>query len=99
MKDTIDVLAVMEFHYATDGVMVERIKQRGVRCDRPDDANESIIRNRFEVYRAETEPMLKCFPDDRVHRINADAAPVEVARHLLDVLIPAIRIPTAVYND
>ena len=43
--------------------------------------------------------MLKCFPAERVHRIDADAAPVEVARDLLDVLIPAIRIPTAIYND
>ena len=57
----------------------QRIKQRGVRKNRPDDADEATIRNRFEVYRAETEPMLKCFPPERVHRINADAPPVKVA--------------------
>ena len=96
LKQTIDVLAVVQFDFIDDNVIVERIKRRGERHNRPDDADEATIRHRFEVYRRETEPLLQCFPAERVHRVDADATPVEVARNVLDALIPAIRIPTAV---
>jgi adenylate kinase len=96
LKQTTEVLAVVHFDFINDDVIMERIKRRGERHNRPDDADEATVRHRFEVYRRETEPVLQCFPGERVHRIDADAAPVEVARNLLDALIPAIRIPTAV---
>lgn len=96
LKQTIDVLAVVLFDFINDDVIIERIKRRGERHNRPDDADEATIRRRFEVYRRETQPVLQSFPPERVHRIDADAAPVEVARNLLDALLPAIKIPTAV---
>jgi adenylate kinase len=96
LKQSTDVLAVVHLGYINDDVAIERIKRRGKRHNRPDDADEATIRHRFEVYRQETEPVLECFPPERVHRIDADTTPVEVARNLLDALIPAIKIPTAI---
>jgi adenylate kinase len=40
-----------------DEEIVERIKKRGVTSGRTDDTNESIVRNRIEVYKNETTPV------------------------------------------
>jgi adenylate kinase len=37
--------------------LVTRLLKRGETSDRPDDRDENIIRNRFAVYKAETEPV------------------------------------------
>lgn len=45
--------------------IVQRILLRGKTSDRPDDNDESIIRNRIEVYKSETKPV-----SDHYHRIG-----------------------------
>lgn len=90
LDDTVDVLAVVAFDYADEDVMVKRIQLRAEQQNRPDDADEATIRHRFEVYRRETEPVLAHFPASRVHRINADASPLRVARDLLDALVRVV---------
>ncbi|MCF8236892.1 MAG: adenylate kinase [Saprospiraceae bacterium] len=45
--------------------IVKRILLRGKTSDRPDDNDESIIRNRIEVYKSETTPV-----SDHYHRIG-----------------------------
>lgn len=45
--------------------IVKRILLRGNTSDRPDDNDESIIRNRIEVYKSETTPV-----SDHYHRIG-----------------------------
>ncbi len=38
--------------------MVHRIRRRAIRENRTDDANEDIIRRRFDIYREVTAPVL-----------------------------------------
>lgn len=90
LSDSVDVLAVVSFQFADEDVMVERIRRRAVLENRADDADEETIRRRFEIYRRETEPVLRCYGETRVHAINAEGSPMRVARDLLDALIPAI---------
>ncbi|MFQ5731629.1 MAG: adenylate kinase family protein [Planctomycetaceae bacterium] len=90
LDDTVDVLAVLHLDFSDENVMIERMKRRAEQQNRPDDADETTIRRRFEVYRRETEPVLAHFPSSRVHRINAGASPLRVARDLLDALVPVV---------
>jgi adenylate kinase len=41
--------------------IVKRLLNRGKTSGRPDDNNESVIRNRFEVYRTETTPVAEYY--------------------------------------
>ncbi len=88
MDDYISVLRVV--HLATPDIdlMVKRMKRRAEKENRHDDADESVIRKRFEVYKQETAPLLAIFEPNIVVEIKATAAPVEVLRNILDALTP-----------
>jgi len=53
-KSAIHALIALE---VKDEEIVERIKKRGATSGRTDDTNESIVRNRIEVYKSETTPV------------------------------------------
>ena len=66
--------------------MGERLQGRALRENRLDDANLDTIRNRLEVYEAETRPVLEHYGDDLVHTIDSTQTPVRVLRDVLAVL-------------
>lgn len=88
VSDTINVLHIIHLICPDEEAMIDRIKRRAIRENRADDANESVIRHRFEVYRQETEPVLECYPKEIVSRIDAFGTPAEVLRKILDHVIP-----------
>lgn len=88
LKELVDVLAIISFGYSDENVMVDRIKGRGTQQDRSDDMDETTIRHRFEVYRTKTEPVLKCFSESVIHKIDAIQKPSEVLRDVLNCVIP-----------
>lgn len=54
-----------------DSEIVERIKKRGATSGRTDDTNESIVRNRIEVYKSETTPVFDYYArQNKSHSIN-----------------------------
>ncbi len=68
--------------------LVERMRRRALQQKRPDDADEKIIRRRFEVYAATTEPVLADFPKEIVHRIEASGTPARVLLSVLEAVVP-----------
>lgn len=94
LDDLIDVRAVVSFVYSDENAMVERMKTRAVRENRSDDADEETIRRRFEVYRAETQPVLNCYPSELITNVDALRAPAQVLRDVLDCLIPIWPAPS-----
>jgi len=91
LADRTDVLRVIYLVADDENAIVERIRQRAVLENRPDDTDESIIRERFAVYRRETAPVLDCYPDSIIDRVDAMGTPAEVLRSVLDRLIPVRR--------
>lgn len=91
MADVINVLHVIHLVCADVEAMVDRIKRRAIRDNRVDDANEEIIRNRFEIYRRESEPVINQYPPTMVSQIDALTSPSEVLQSILSVLIPIHR--------
>ena len=54
-----------------DEEIVDRIKLRGETSNRPDDLDETIIRNRIEVYKNETTPVFDFYAEQsKSHSIN-----------------------------
>lgn len=88
LKDTINVLHIIHLVCADVDKMVDRIKRRAIRDNRADDANEEIIRTRFEVYRRESEPVINSYPKEIISQVDAMCSPPEVLVNVLQKLIP-----------
>ena len=67
--------------------MVTRIRHRAICENRSDDACEKIIRQRFEVYREQTQPVLAQYSADKIVEVQAIGSPAEVLERLLKVAI------------
>jgi adenylate kinase len=75
----IRVVRVLHFVSSNEEAMVARMKRRAQLEGRKDDADETVIRHRFEVYRRETEPLLGHYRSDLILEIDALGTPDEVA--------------------
>ncbi len=87
LDEHVDVLRIVYLTCFDEGQMVARIKDRADEEGRADDANEEVIRRRFEVYREESQPVLNHYSDEIIFRVDATPSPAEVARDVLDCLI------------
>ncbi len=92
IESDLDILRVIHLACSDQEDMVHRIKRRAIRENRRDDANEEIIRHRFDVYNKTSMPVLEHYPDEIISTIDANGSPVEVLRRILDAVIPAQNI-------
>jgi adenylate kinase len=84
----IDVLQVVHLAAPSVGEMVERLKGRALKEGRADDADESVIRRRFEVYDEETAPLLGYYDASLVSETVAVGLPAEILMHALQAIVP-----------
>lgn len=90
LSEHIDVLQVIYLNPPDEEPIVQRLRQRALIEGRSDDADESIIRGRFEVYRRETAPILNFYPPGVIREIDPMGSSAEVLKRILDVLSPVI---------
>ena len=90
MQDYIDPFMII--HLVCDDIdeMVKRMQKRATEQGRPDDADESVIRKRFEVYSEQTAPVLACYNDEIISNIDAIGTQVEVLLRILSAVVPRI---------
>ncbi len=88
LEKYVDVLCVIHLVCSDVGRMIERMKRRAIKENRLDDADESVIRKRFEIYNSETSPVLNHYSPDIVHEVDAVGSPASVLQHVLEVLVP-----------
>ena len=84
----LEVLTVLHLVCPDIEAMVTRMRRRALKENRIDDADEKVIRKRFEVYNRETRPLLEFYPKSLVHEVNAMGSPAEVLQHALQVCVP-----------
>ena len=84
----IDVLQVVHLAAPSVDEMVERLKGRALKEGRADDADESVIRRRFEVYDEETAPLLGYYDAGLVSETVAVGLPAEILMHVLQAIVP-----------
>ena len=88
LDNHIDVLQVIHLTCVDQEDMIHRIRRRAIRENRADDASEEVIRSRFKIYNQESEPVLHCYPDNIVSKVEAKGSPAEVLSAILHALIP-----------
>lgn len=87
----VSVKVVIHLMCDDEQAMIDRIRRRAILEDRPDDASESVIRRRFEVYRQETEPVLKYYPPEIIKNVQSTGIHAEVLLHCLEHLVPVLK--------
>lgn len=88
LEPYIDVLQIVHLVCPDLDAMVERMKKRAIKENRLDDADERVIRRRFDVYERETSPVLAHYSDAIVTDVSAIGSPAEVLEHVLEAVIP-----------
>ena len=88
MEKYLDVLLVIHLVCADVDAMVMRMKRRALKENRLDDADEKVIRHRFEVYDQETKPVLDFYDSSIIREIDAIGSPADVLQHVLTVVVP-----------
>ena len=86
LDDRLNVVGLLNLFCKDLDIMVERLQARALRQNLLDDANLDTIRNRLEIYEAETRPVLNHYGDSLVHTIDSTQTPVRVLRDVLEVL-------------
>jgi len=87
MDEHLDVLKMIELDCPNEEAMIQRLRRRALKENRLDDAKEDVIRHRWEVYRAETEPVVEHYDPSLRQKVNAQNSPAKVLRDVLDVVI------------
>ncbi|MGX1929870.1 adenylate kinase [Flagellimonas sp. 2504JD4-2] len=83
-KMRIDATIALE---ADDDILVNRLLERGKDSGRPDDQDESKIRNRFDVYNQETAPLKEYYQkQDKFHSVNGIGDIEEITERLAKVI-------------
>lgn len=88
LENDVDVLKVIHLVCRDEEEMVRRMRRRALKENRMDDADEKVIRRRFEVYRRETQPVLDYYPKEIVTDVDALGSPASVLHHVLACLVP-----------
>ncbi|MCW5775686.1 MAG: nucleoside monophosphate kinase [Phycisphaeraceae bacterium] len=88
MEQHINVLAIVHLICSDKEKMIERLRRRALKENRADDAKEEVIRRRWEVYEAETRPVLAHYPKRIIHDVDAMGSPGRVLQRVLDVVVP-----------
>lgn len=88
IADHIEVVQVIHLDCNDLDEMVRRMQKRAGEQGRSDDADESVIRTRFEVYEQETAPVLATYDSSLVASIDAVGTPAEVLLRILGALVP-----------
>ena len=86
MSEHVNVMAVLHLACPDQEQMIQRIQRRALLESRLDDANLDIIRQRFETYKKETQPVLDCFDASIVHEIDSTQPPVKVLGGVAEAL-------------
>ncbi len=72
---------------ADDDVLVQRILERGKISGRPDDQDETALRNRYVVYNAETAPLISFYKNQaKFYPVNGIGSIAEITERLTAVI-------------
>ncbi|MCC6283711.1 MAG: nucleoside monophosphate kinase [Phycisphaerales bacterium] len=88
LEKYIDVLCVVHLRCPDPEKMIQRLRRRALKENRVDDAREDVIRRRWQVYEAETAPVLACYRPEIIREVDAVGSPAAVLQHVLQAVVP-----------
>jgi len=87
MDSHIDVLKVIHLYCDDEKEMITRLRRRALKENRYDDADEKVIRKRWNVYEAETKPVLEHYNPDIIERVDSIGSPGQILHDILDHVV------------
>ena len=90
LDDRIDPLCVVHLMAKDETKLIERLRGRALKENRPDDAKEEVVRRRLEIYEADTRPVLDHYPKTLINDVDAIGLPARVLARVLDVVVPKL---------
>ena len=87
MNESIDVRGILHLACNDMSKMEERIQRRALKENRMDDVNVEVIRQRFETYQKETQPVLAKYDAAIVHEIDSAHVPLWVFADVVKVIL------------
>ena len=88
IQEHLEINRVIFLKCSDEEDMIHRIRRRAIRENRTDDANEVIIRRRFDIYREVTAQVLQQYDPAIINEVDANGSPSEVLSSILKCLIP-----------
>jgi len=85
IQEKIDVVKLIYFFCDDENILIERLKKRAVIEGRKDD-KEEVIRKRLEIYKKDTEAVLKKYDESLVLRINGMGSIEEIRKTVSEKL-------------
>ncbi len=82
LHEKIHVLKIVELVISDPEIIVARLKNRACTQGREDDADETIIRNRLQVYQDETAAALKYYPSNLIVQVNGNQSVMTVLSNI-----------------
>ncbi|MDG1899219.1 MAG: nucleoside monophosphate kinase [Phycisphaerales bacterium] len=90
LDDHIEVLAIVHLVCADEEELIQRMKRRADIQNRPDDADETVIRRRFEVFHSETAAVLDHYDPKLIHTVTATGSPGKILLNILNAVNPSM---------
>lgn len=84
----VEVLQIVHLICTDKEEMIKRLRRRALKENRFDDAKEDVIRKRWDVYEAETYPVLRHFPASIVREVKAIGSPARILMQILECVVP-----------
>ncbi|MEM7680900.1 MAG: nucleoside monophosphate kinase [Planctomycetota bacterium] len=88
MDSHIEVLKVVHLTCSNETAMFDRLRRRALKQNRHDDADEKVIRHRWEVYEQETAPVLGHYPKELITEIDSIGSPGRILHDILEFAVP-----------
>jgi len=88
MDEFMQVLQVVHLVCSDEQAMFDRLRRRALKDNRYDDADERVIRKRWEVYEQETAPVLNHYDSGIIVEVDSIGSPARVLHDVLDYLVP-----------
>ena len=86
LQETVDVKAVLNLGCSNFEDLVQRMKKRAIKEGRTDDADENVIRERFQTYERQTKPLIDFYGASLVKTVDGLQTPIKVLQDLLDII-------------
>lgn len=88
IEEHIEVKHIIHLVCSDEEAMIRRMRRRAIRENRADDADEKVIRRRFQVYHDESAPVLDYYPKSLISTVDAIGSPAEVLLKVLGHVVP-----------
>jgi adenylate kinase len=86
LNRVVEVIKIFKLSIYDENIVIDRLRRRAAAQNRLDDASDTVIQHRLEVYRSETESSINSYPGTILTRIQANQPVFDVHLDIISAL-------------